>query len=230
MSLLRMGESVPPRLPAPRPVRPRWRIRLSVALIAAVAAWSGCGGGEAPVSEMAGQAPPPPNVGGVVDSILPVEEEIRRFQASLPEPVMSLSGGEASRDALVARFVRSLERGDTLDLLRLAMTRGEFAYLYYPSSRYTRPPYRLSPELVWMQNQNHSSRGFTRLLQRYAGRPLGYLSYTCPDEPEVEGENRFWHRCVVTYRLREDTLSAQLFGSIWERQGHFKLVGFANEL
>lgn len=198
------------------------------ALLLGLATWAACGG-EPPLREIGDDAVPPANVVGVVDSILPVEEEIRRFQATVPEPVGALSGGEGSRDSLVTRFMRSLERGDTLDLLRLSMTRGEFAYLYYPSSRYTRPPYRLSPDLVWMQNQNQSSRGFARLMQRYAGRPVGFLSYTCPEEPETEGENRFWHRCIVTHRFQGDTLRVQLFGSIWELRGHFKLVGFAND-
>jgi hypothetical protein len=165
-----------------------------------------------------------------VDSILPVEEEIRRFLATLPEEVTGLAGGEESRDALVARFVRSLEAGDTLDLARMAMGRGEFGYLYYPTSRYTRPPYRLSPELVWFQNRNQSDRGLSRLLSRYGGQAMGYVSYQCPGEPEAEGENRFWHLCSVSRVQQGDTVSVRLFGSIWERDGHFKLVGFANEL
>jgi hypothetical protein len=166
----------------------------------------------------------------VVDSIFPVEEEIRRFQAALPEEVEELTGGEASRDALVARFVASLEAADTTGLASLAMTPGEFGYLYYPTSRYTRPPYRLSPSLVWFQNQNQSSRGLTRLLRRYAGQPMGYISFHCPDEAEVEGDNRFWHYCTVRHLYQGDTVEVRLFGSIWERDGHYKLVGFANEL
>jgi hypothetical protein len=164
----------------------------------------------------------------VVDSIFPVEEEIRRFLQTLPEQVPELSGGETSRDALVERFVRSLEAADTTDLARMAMSRGEFGYLYYPSSRYTERPYRLGPALVWYQNQNVGGRGFTRLLRRYAGQDMQFVSYACPEDPEVEGENRFWHRCAVRHLFEGDTVDVQLFGSIWEREGRFKLVGYAN--
>jgi hypothetical protein len=174
--------------------------------------------------------PPHDSPATVVDSIFPVEEEIRRFQAELREEVTELTGGEASRDALVARFVRALESADTLALAGLAMTPGEFGYLYYPTSRYTRPPYRLSPALVWFQNQNQSSRGLTRLLRRYAGHDMGFLSYDCPDEAEIEGGNRFWHSCTVRHLYQGDRVDIRLFGSIWEREGRFKLVGFANEL
>lgn len=177
-----------------------------------------------------GAEAPPELPATVVDSIFPVEEEIRRFQASLPGEVTKLGGGEASRDALVVRFIGFLETADTLGLAGLTMTRGEFGHLYYPSSRYTYPPYRLSPELVWLQNQNQSSRGLTRLLRRYAGHSMGFVSYDCPEEAEVEGANRFWHQCTVRHLNQGDTVSVRLFGSIWERDGRYKLVGFANEL
>lgn len=164
----------------------------------------------------------------VVDSIFPVEEQIRRFLAEIPDEVTSLSGGAADRDALVRRFVDALEAADTTELVRIAMTRGEFGYLYYPSSRYTERPYQLSPALVWYQNQNVGGRGLTRLLRSYAGEDMRFVSYDCPDEPEIEGRNRFWHRCTVRHLFEGDTVDIQLFGSIWERDGHFKLVGYAN--
>ena len=164
----------------------------------------------------------------VVDSIFPVEEEIRRFLETLPTEVTELSGGEPDRDALVERFVRSLEAADTTDLARMAMTRGEFGYLYYPSSRYTERPYRLSPALAWYQNQNVGGRGFTRLLRRYAGEDMEFVSYNCPEEPEIEGDNRFWHRCSIRHLFEGEPVDIQLFGSIWERGGHYKLVGYAN--
>jgi hypothetical protein len=179
---------------------------------------------------VAGGVPSEPSASGaaVVDSIFPVEEEIRRFQATLPGEVTALSGGETDRDALVARFVRAVEASDTADLARLAMTRAEFGYLYYPSSRYTAPPYRLSAALAWYQNNNVGGRGLTRLLRRYGGQDMGFVSYTCPEAAVVEGRNRFWHRCTVRHQAGADTVDIQLFGSIWERDGHYKLVGYAN--
>jgi len=164
----------------------------------------------------------------VVDSIFPVEEEIRRFLETIPTPATELEGGEADRDALVARFVRAVEAADTLDLARIAMNRAEFAYLYYPTSRYVERPYQLSPALVWYQNQNVGGRGLTRLLRRYGGVEMGFVSYRCPDEPEVEGENRYWHGCSVQHQFEGDTVDIRLFGSIWERDGRYKLVGYAN--
>jgi hypothetical protein len=185
---------------------------------------------EGRASTKVGDAAPEPGASGagVVDSIFPVEEEIRRFQATLPGEVTALSGGETDRDALVARFVRAVEAADTADLARMAMSRAEYGYLYYPTSRYTAPPYRLSPALAWYQNNNVGGRGLTRLLRRYGGQDMGFVSYACPEPAVVEGRNRFWHRCTVRHQVAADTVDIQLFGSIWERDGHYKLVGYAN--
>lgn len=199
------------------------------ALVLVVAVLLGCAGDVRPGADSEGnaaQATPPATV---VDSVFPVEEEIRRFQAAYPGEVTELAEGESSRDALVARFVESLEAADSLDLARLSMTPQEFGYLYYPTSRYTEAPYRLSPALVWYQNQNVTGRGLTRLLRRYGGQELNYLSYECPEEGEVEGENRFWHQCQIVHLFEGDTVRIQLFGSIWERGGHYKFVGYAND-
>lgn len=190
----------------------------------------GCAGdGSEPSAGLEGGQSQAASPATVVDSIFPVEEEIRRFHEAYPGEVTELSGGEGSRDALVERFIRSLEAADSLDLAQLSMTPREFGYLYYPTSRYTEPPYRLSPALVWYQNQNVTGRGLTRLLRRYAGEETNYLSYECPDESEVEGENRFWHGCQIIHLLEGDTVRIRLFGSIWERGGHYKLVGYAND-
>src|SRR5688572_10152652 len=83
--------------------------------------------------------------GYVIDSVLPVEEEIRRFQATLGDRPYALSGGAADRTSLVRSFVEAIERHDERALQRLVVDRAEFGYLIYPDSPNTRPPYRLSP-------------------------------------------------------------------------------------
>lgn len=170
--------------------------------------------------------------GYIVDSILPIEEALRRFRAALPGPApTALSGGAESRDALVRSFVRALEANDTLSLRRLALTAAEFAWLVYPSSPFVAPPYRQMPGLLWTQISLASGRGQARLLARLAGQPLGYSAYTCDGEPERQGENRVWRACSV--RLTQPDgggRAVRLFGDIVERGGKFKFVSFANDL
>lgn len=187
-----------------------------------------------------------------VDSIFPVEEEIRRFRATLGEAPDTLRRTETELEGVVLRFVRAVEEADTATLAGMSLDRAEFAYLYYPDSRYTRPPYQLSPALTWYRMQNLSGRGLTRLMRRYAGVSMGYIGYECPDEPAIEGENRFWHGCVILHEegptdggdsetsqgsatASEDASPdgvrrIRLFGSIMERDGRYKLVGYSNDL
>src|SRR5262245_7079546 len=51
--------------------------------------------------------------GEVVDSVFPMDVMLSRFREGTTQPA-GLEHGEASRDALVARFVQALERSDTL--------------------------------------------------------------------------------------------------------------------
>jgi hypothetical protein len=165
-----------------------------------------------------------------VDSVFPIEEEIRRFRATLDEQPTRLRGGASSRDSLVARFIRALERRDSVTLAEMHLSAAEFGYLYYPYTRYTREPYELKPALLWFQIQNASSRGITRALRDLGGRSLGYVDYRCEQEPEVLGEGRSWSGCRVRCQVGGNTVEVRLFGSIFEREGHYKFISYANDL
>src|SRR4051812_42498096 len=55
--------------------------------------------------------------GYVVDSVLPVEEEMRRFRDAIGGvPVTSLANGSPTRDALVRRLVLAISKQDSADL------------------------------------------------------------------------------------------------------------------
>jgi hypothetical protein len=165
---------------------------------------------------------------GPVDSILPNAESQRRFREGLPA-VTSLASGSESRDALVRRFARAVERHDTADLRAMVMSRAEFAYLYYPHTRYTRRPYELPPELLWFTIEQNSEKGIVRVLRRLGGQPLGVRSVECEDEPEAVGPARLWNRCLVRRAGSDGGAGERLFGSIMELDGRYKFVSYANE-
>lgn len=169
--------------------------------------------------------------GYVVDSILPIDEEIRRFKAAVGgREVAALQDASPSRDALVRRIVADVANGDSLDLARAAITPREFIDLVYPTSPYTHAPYRQAPGLVWMSIANHSQSGYTRLVRRRGGVGLALASYACDERPEIQGENRLWSKCVLRLVGPErDTTTQRWFGTILERAGRFKLIGYANQ-
>jgi len=162
-----------------------------------------------------------------VDSALPRQELLRRFRADLPDAPTELTGGETSRAALVRRFTRALEQRDTAAIVRMAVNRAEFAYLVYESSPFSRPPYGLSPGLMWFQMQEQNRAGILRALARYGGRPVPVDSVECAESPEQQGENLIWTGCMVRGRA---SAPFRLFGPILERHGQFKFLTYANSL
>jgi hypothetical protein len=165
----------------------------------------------------------------VVDSIRPVEVELARFRAAGAGPVRALQGGAPGREELARRFVRAVETRDTAALVAMHLTRDEFAWLYYPATVYTRPPYRQAPGLVWFRMTARSQRGLGRVLARDAGRPLGYRGLRCPADPVVQGANRVWPDCRLDLAGTGGTVTRRLFGSILERGGQFKFLTYDTE-
>jgi hypothetical protein len=204
-----------------------------LALLLALPCVTSCrGDGDAraatPVQRPVAAEPAAPVPGMHVDSILPPEEEQRRFREGLADPGV-LAGGAASREALVRGFVRAVERADTAAVRRTILSRAEFAYLYYPSTAFTHPPRRMSPALLWFLTMQESEKGIGRLFARQSGKPLGYVSSRCAPTPRVEGGNRLWDRCTVRVRHDGEMKTERLFSTIIERDGQFKFLSYKNE-
>lgn len=166
---------------------------------------------------------------GPVDSIRPPAEALAEFRRGLP-PVDTLAGGAPSRDSLVARFVAAVQGSDTAAIGDIALSRAEYAYLYFPSLQRMNPGLNMQPEVMWMLHGQESLKGITRVLRRLGGGQATFGAYACEDAPQVEGENRYWHRCAIEVRAPDgDAATLQLFGSVVERGGRFKIVSYAND-
>lgn len=166
---------------------------------------------------------------GVIDSIIPMDEALRRFRAELPE-VSRLEGGASSRDSLVAAFMHAVQANDSVQIRRILVSQAEYAYLYFPSSIYMNKPYELAPALAWFLNVQNSEKGITRVIRRLAGHDLAFESYSCAEEA-TEGENSFWRECTVAYRDPQTRapVTRRIFGTIMERDGVFKFLTYAND-
>lgn len=164
-----------------------------------------------------------------VDSILPIPLLLDRFRTEVPQ-VHSLANASESREALVRRFVHALAQQDTAGLHAMQMSSAEFAWLYYPESEFTRPPYELAPEHVLLLIDQNSRKGLTRMLRRIAGNSLTYAGHDCPAEPRRREHDNLWEGCTVRLRNADGSEeSLRLFGTIWERDGRWKFVSYANE-
>jgi hypothetical protein len=165
-----------------------------------------------------------------MDSAVPREVALARFQQASGRPT-KLEGGAPNRDALVREFLRAVEARDTSALRRLVLSRGEFAWLYYPTSAQGLPPYSLSPELYWFMTVEQSNRGARALLTELGGRRVRYAGYRCEGDSTVEAENTLWGPCLIRSIQRGgDTLSQRLFGPIVGRGGRYKFLSYSNKL
>jgi hypothetical protein len=199
---------------------PRSAILLAAILLSALAACDRRPSAGAPAS------PPPTHV----DSVVPRAIALERFRTGL-DTIDALAGGSPSRDALVRRFVVALERRDTTDLRTMQLTRGEFAWLYYPTNAQGLPPYDLSPDLMWFMLTENSRKGLAHALEERGGRRLGFVGYACDPQPSREGANTVYGPCVIRRaQARGQTTEERLFGLIIEREGRFKFVSYANRL
>jgi hypothetical protein len=171
--------------------------------------------------------PAPQGEGG---SPVTLDSALKLFRSDL-EPVTRLADAERSIAGVVARLATAVERADTNALRALVLSRREFAWLYYPTSRFTRAPTKQEPNLAWFLHLQASEKGATRLFNAYGGRSLRIAGHECKAPPRLEGENRLWFDCVQ--RLIEgegDTTVTRLFGGIVERDGRFKIFSYSNDL
>lgn len=169
--------------------------------------------------------------GYVIDSLLPPEEEARRFRAAFPgDSATAFVGGEGSREALVRRFIRSLAAADTTDLRKMVVKGREFVDIYYPGSPYASGPYHQPVGFAWRLIQDPSGAGFTKLLHRLAGHSQAFVWQRC--EPKVlrEGKVDRYTGCLVRIvDERGDSVTKRLFGSIVSYQGRFKFLSYTND-
>ena len=61
----------------------------------------------------------------------------------------------------------------------MIVSRDEFAWLYYPTSKQGLPPYSLNPDLMWFMLVEQSNSGMTRALNQLGGKHLSYAGYRC---------------------------------------------------
>jgi hypothetical protein len=165
----------------------------------------------------------------VIDSILPIEEHLRRFREGVPE-VAGLAGGLASDTALVQAFLAAVSARDSVALAQLVLSRAEFAWLYYPAHIYARPPYELDPLTSWMLQQGNGDKGFSRVLREYGGQRLAYVTHGCKPAATLAPPAREWNQCEVGLKVGDYETVKRMFGSIVEIGGQYKFVSYANDL
>ena len=169
--------------------------------------------------------------GGTIDSIIPLDEALRRFREPLGPAPDTLRHAARSVREVADRWLRAATAADTTALVRLAVDRAEFAWLFYPGTSLAKPPYEMPPSLMWSQFVLNSDDGVRKVLRVLGGTRTELVSLRCPEPPVREGDNTLHENCLVTLRVDGRTLpEVRAFGTILERDGRFKLLGLSSKL
>ena len=158
-----------------------------------------------------------------------LDSALTLFRQGIP-PLDTLEHASPSLEQLVSRFAAVVEKRDTTGLREIVMSRREYAWLYYPTSRYTRAPTKQEPGLNWFLHTQVSQKGATRLLADYGGRHLRIARNECRGAARVEGGNRIWGDCRQTIVTGSDSTIIRLFGGVIERDGRYKIFSYSNDL
>lgn len=181
-------------------------------------------------SDSAAAAAAAPSSSAEVGSEISMDSLLRQFQTGMPH-ADSLAGTSLTREALTRRYLDAVARSDTGALRRMHITRAEYAFLYFASSKMMKPPYELPPDVAWLLQTGESNKGIGSVMRRFGGQRLEFEGVRCPGEPLREGANVVWRDCVVRYRdARNAEHERPLFAAIIERGGRFKFFSYATSL
>lgn len=161
-----------------------------------------------------------------VDSILPLDEDLRRLRAGLVEPP-ALRDAAPTLDQLVQRLAAGVAARDRAALDRLTLSLEEFAWFYYPGHPHAQPPTRLGSGVMWMMIRENSDKGLNAILGKLGGRPLVIASRECA-APGRRGANVIVYPC--RFGIEGLTGPVRLFGEVLVRPEGYKLVSLANTL
>lgn len=166
--------------------------------------------------------------GYVVDSILPIAEQLRRFREGLPE-VRVFADGAPTHEALVRAITDGVARADTAALRRLTVNRAEYAWLVYPTSVHARGPLQQAPQITWHMLVMRNRIGLSRLLARLGGQVGDIVSHRC-EAVTAGARMRDAVTCVARRRGDDGVFrDGRLLGALVERGGAWKVMSWEND-
>ncbi len=138
-----------------------------------------------------------------------------------------LSRSADSPQDLVRRFLEVLAEGDRNEIRGFELTRQEFEQHVYPRLPASRPSANMSVDFLWKQTQLRSLGGLSKTMS-HAGRKYDLNAVSFADGRKSYGTFQI-HRDARLLITDEEGRQRELnlFGSIMEMNGEFKIYSFA---
>ncbi len=148
----------------------------------------------------------------------------------MEEAVVSFTGGFESAEAAAQRALDLIENGDPETLHEIALDETEFHELVYPELPASRPERNTSADFVWSMLHQRSRNSLAFTLDRYRGEPLELVAVDFAGETTDYGPFRVHRQTTLTVRRPGGQQAVvQLFGSMIEQDGRFKIFSFVTD-
>jgi hypothetical protein len=136
-----------------------------------------------------------------------------------------------SPEALAKAFLEALRKEDLETLKAFALNKDEFQEIVWPQLPSSRPERGVPFEYGWNDLREKSFYSLSKNFARYKGRPLDFRELVFHDETTDYG-TYLVHRDarVKVYDEKKDReFWVDLFGSILEKDGRFKLFSYVTD-
>lgn len=142
-----------------------------------------------------------------------------------------LSSTFESPDALARAVLDAVSREDVETLKGLPLTKDEFRLYVWPKLPASRSEVGLPLEYAWSDLSQKSRSSIAANYARYKGRQLELLSLDFKDGEIDYRSFRIHRKSELRVRDREsgEKLTLQLFGSVMEWQGKYKLFSYVTD-
>jgi hypothetical protein len=142
-----------------------------------------------------------------------------------------LTGTYSSPEDLARDFLDALYRKDVEALKGFALNEDEFRLHVWPELPSSRPERGVPLEYAWGDLNQKSTNSLRRTYDRYGGRKLTFIRLDFEDET-TPYETFKVHRDARVVVLDEETgkeWRLDLFGSVMEKDGRFKLFSYVTD-
>jgi hypothetical protein len=152
------------------------------------------------------------------------------FLARCGRPVSPLTGGSTSAAMLAAAVVSAFERGDIATLRTLALNEHEFRDHVWPELPAAKPERNLPFSFVWGDLHQKSEAALSRTIQGIRGQRFRVISVEAlggTTQYKTYAVHRETQLTVKNAEGQEQRI--RLFGSVLEKDGHFKVFSYVTD-
>jgi hypothetical protein len=156
----------------------------------------------------------------------------RAHRADAEPPGIQLTNGQASRAALIERFVQALSANDRKAIEALRVNEEEYRTLIMPGSvKPGQPPQQMpeaKSEYFWKHHDTLSTYTLNALLEGRGGKPYTVEKVDCPRVEELA-----WYTAhrdpIIHLGTAEGSVVELQVGTIAEHDGHFKFISYRSD-